>query len=248
MIINWPLIILLFCLSLPGVFIVMPRLISFLLPNNTDELKKRFSRFAVMQTLFMVLIMSFAGDVLSVRTGLNDPLLTALLQGKAGFSSLQPILLPTFLYSLFGLFVFCSLYYGVVESFLDEHSFKIMAKLRAALGQDGCVLYGGVVEEIIARWGLMNLVAFFAILFTKQASSFVIWFSIIFSGLMFGVGQIPAYIAAGCVSSRRFVYSVMLLSFWQSLVFGFLFWQYGLVSSILGHMLFHIGWARYDKV
>lgn len=248
MIINWPLIIVLFCLSLPGVCIAMPRLISFLLPNNTDELKKRFSRFAVMQTLFMVLVMSFAGSILSIRTGLHDPLLEGLLQGKVGYSSLQNILLPTFLYSIFGLFVFCGLYYGVVESILDEQSFKVMRRLRSALGLDGCVLYGGVVEEVIARWGLMNLVAFFAILFTKSSSGLVIWFSIIFSGLMFGVGQIPAYIAAGCVSSRRLIYSIIVLSLCQSLLFGFLFWQYGIVSAILGHMLFHIGWGLYDRV
>ncbi len=247
MIINWPLIILLFCLSLPGVFIALPRLMSFLLTNNTDELKKRFSRFAVMQTLFMVFVMSFAGDILSIRTGLNDPVLTAFLAGQGGFGALQNILLPTFLYALFGLIVFCGLYYGVVESLIDEKSFKIMARLKTAIGIDGCVLYGGVVEEIIARWGLMNLVAFFSILFAKQNNSYVIWFAIIFSGLMFGLGQAPAYIAAGCSSSRRFIYTILLLSFWQSLVFGFLFWQYGLLSSILGHMFFHIGWGLYER-
>lgn len=248
MIINWPLIIVLFCLSVPGVLIAMKRLIFFLLQKNSDELKKRCSRFAIVQTLFMVFVMSFAGAVLSGQTGLHAPLLEALLAGKAGLSSFQTILLPTFLYSLFGLIIFCGFYYGVVGSIIDEYSFQIMAKMRAALGLDGCVLYGGVVEEVIARWGLMNVVAFFAMMFSKQNNSVVIIVSIILSGLMFAVGQIPAYLAAGCISSRRFVYSVVLLSIWQSSLFGFLFWQYGLESAILAHMLLHLGWARYDKV
>ena len=105
MIINWPLIIVLFGLSIPGVLIVMRRLIYFLLPNNTDELKKRMTRFAILQTLFMVLVMSFAGAVLSLRTGLHDLLLESLLLGKAGLGAFQNILLPTFLYSLLCLFV-----------------------------------------------------------------------------------------------------------------------------------------------
>lgn len=247
MIINWPLIIVLFCLSIPGVYIAMTRLIYFLLSNNTEELKKRMSRFAILQTLLMVLVMSFAGAVLSVRTGLHAPLLEALLQGKAGLSSFQSIILPTFLYSLLGLFVFFGLYYGVVASILDEHSVQVMAKLRRILGTDGCVLYGGVVEEILARWGLMNLIVFFAMMFAIKHNDIVIWISIVLSGLLYGVGQIPAYLAAGCLSSRRLVYSIVLLYLWQSLVFGFIFWQYGLISSIFAHMLFHLGWACYDK-
>lgn len=248
MIINWPLIIILFCLSIPGVLIAMKRLIYFLLPNNTNELKKRISRFAIIQTLLMVFVMSFAGSVLSVRTGLKDPVLEAILQGIYGLNAFLPMILPTFLYSLLGLIIFCILYYGVVASILDDLSFERMGKIRSALGVDGCVLYGGVVEEVIARWGLMNVVAFFALIFAKQINSPVIITSIILSGLLFAVGQIPAYLAAGCVSSRRLVYSITILSLWQSLVFGFLFWQYGIVSAILGHMFFHLAWAQYDKI
>lgn len=248
MIINWPLIIVLFCLCIPGVFIAVSRLIYFLLPQNSDVLKKRFSRFAVIQTLLMVFVMSFAGAVLSARTGLNAPVLEVILVGNATLASIQSILLPTFLYSFGGLIIFCLLYYGVVGSILDEQSFQAMAKMRAAIGLDGCVLYGGVVEEVVVRWGLLNVVAFFALMFAKQINNTIIIFSIFLSGLLFAVGQIPAYIAAGCISSRRFLYSLVLLSLFQSLIFGFLFWQYGLISAILGHMLFHLGWGYYDKV
>ncbi len=247
MIINWPLVIVLFGLSFPGACIAMTRLIYFLLPNNTEELKKRMSRFAILQTLFMVFVMSLAGAVLSLRTGLHAPLLETLLQGKAGLGALSYILLPTFLYSLLSLIVFLGLYYGVVASILDEHSFRVMANLRRALGIDGCVLYGGVVEEVIARWGLMNLIAFFAMLFAKQHNEIIIWMAIVLSGLMFGVGQIPAYLAAGCLSTRRLVYSILILYLWPSLVFGYLFWQYGILSAILAHMLFHLGWSFYDN-
>ena len=73
----------------------------------------------------------------------------------------------------------------------------------------------------------MNLAVFFAIIFVKQPTPTIIWLSILVSGLIFAVGQLPAYIAAGCTSSRRFIYTFVILSLFQSTLFGYLFWQYG---------------------
>lgn len=246
MTINWPLLTTLFCLSIPGTLIAIKRLIYFLLPDNTEELKKRISRFAIAQTLVTVLLMCVAGTIISRSTGLRAPILEAFLEGKAGISAFIPILLPTILYALVGLVTFCILYYGLAKHVIDEKSLQIMTKLRITLGIDGCVLYGGVVEEIIARWGLLNLATFFALIFTKQPSTLIIWFSIFISGIIFAIGQLPAYIAAGCTSSQQFIYSFIALSLFQSVIFGYLFWQYGLMCSILAHMLFHLGWALYD--
>ncbi|STY28463.1 Uncharacterised protein [Legionella wadsworthii] len=248
MIIDWPLITVLFCLSIPGVFIAVKRLIYFLLANNSDELKNRLSRYAILQTLFMVFILSLAGAVLSPTTGLHDSLLDALLQGSAGISALTPILLPLVLYSFFGLMGFLILYYGIMARLITKTNMEIMANLRNALGVDGCVLYGGVVEEVIARWGLMNLATFFAFLFTRQHPVLIIWLSMLVSGLIFAISQLPAYLAAGCTSSRRFIYSLILLNLYTSFLFGYLFWQYGLLTAILAHMLFHLGWAAFDNV
>ncbi|MGM9453746.1 CPBP family intramembrane glutamate endopeptidase [Legionella bozemanae] len=248
MTINWPLIIVLFCLSIPGVVIAIKRLIYFLLPDNSEELQKRVSRFAILQTLFMVLVLCIAGAVLSNTTGLHATILEELLQGTVGINVLLPILLPTVLYAFFGLLVFLVLYYGVIARIIDKKNMEIMTNIRLALGLDGCVLYGGVVEEVIARWGLMNLATFFALLFTKQYPVLIIWISIVISGLVFAVSQLPAYLAAGCTSTRRFIYSLILLSLYQSLLFGYLFWQYGLIVAILAHMLFHLGWAVFDNV
>lgn len=244
--VNWPIIIFLFGLSVPGVYIAMPRLIRFLLPGNSDALKQKFSRIAVVQTLLMVFVMSFSGAVLSLRTGFHTPFFE--VAKVIELSDIRSIWLPTILFAVIGLIVFCGLYYGVVESILDEKSLLIMSKLRAAIGLDGCILYGGVVEEVIARWGLMNLVAFSIKVLVTNNNELVAWMAILISGLMFGIGQLPAYLAAGCVSSRRFIYCILLLCLWQSIVFGYLYWQYGLISAIIAHMIFHLGWWVYDRV
>jgi len=248
MVINWPLIVVLFCISIPGVFIAMTRVVHSLLPQNTEEIKTRASRLVIFQTLFMVLAMSFTGAILSSRTGLGDPLLIALLQGSDVLNIFLSNLFPIFVYAIICFIIFCFLYYGVVRSILDDQSLEVMTRLRAALKIDGCILYGGIAEEVIARWGFMNLVAFFALLFTKHMSLSVIAASIFISGLMFAIGQIPVYIAAGCTPTRRLIYSLTALSLCQSIVFGVVFWQYGLISAVIAHILFHIFWAGYDRV
>ncbi|MBA2653300.1 MAG: CPBP family intramembrane metalloprotease [Tatlockia sp.] len=244
--INWPLITVLFCLSLPGVLIAIPRLINLLLPNNSEELRRRYSRFAIAQTLVMTLLMSFAGAVLSLRTGLTAPVLDALLQGKAVLDLLQKMALPTLLYTLGGLLIFLAFYYGLAEALLDEKTLRVMKTIRVKLRPDGCILYS-VVEEVIARWGLMNVFAFFAILFSGQKNPLVLWNSIFLSGIFYGICQLPAYLAAGCHLGRRFIFALLWLNLWQALLFGWLFWHYGLVAAIVSHMLFHLGWALYDK-
>ncbi|KTD22171.1 Uncharacterised protein [Legionella lansingensis] len=244
---NWPLIIVICCLALPGVIIAVPRLIRLLLPDNSERVQKRVSGLAIGQTLLMVLILTIAGSVLSLRTGLNAPVLENLLQGKPVLTLIQNMVLPILLCTIGGLVVFFVLYYGLVASILDEATFAIMRKVRTVLALDGCMLYGGVVEEIIARWGLMNVVAFFSILFYGQKTPLSIWIAILLSGFLVALGQLPAYLAAGCHSGRRFVYSVLLLNIWQAIVFGWLFWQFGLFAAIVSHMLFHVGWFLYDK-
>lgn len=247
MTINWPLVIVLLGISIPGIFIAIKRLIYFLLPDNTEELKKRISSYAVLQTLVMVFMLSLAGAVLAPSTGLHAVALEALLNGTAGIKILAPIILPALIYAAVALIIFCILYYGLAKRVMDEKSMQIITNLRRALGVDGCVLYGGVTEEVIGRWGLMNLAVFFALILTKEITPTVMWLSIMISSLIFAIGQLPAYLAAGCASSRQFIYTYILLSLSQSIIFGYVFWKYGLLCAILTHMLFHLGWALFDS-
>lgn len=247
MVINWALAIVLFGLCLPGIFLAIPRLIKLLLARNSAEMQKRISGYAMIQTVIMAGLMSFAGTVLSQKTGLTAPIFAALLQGKPVLSLLQSLLLPVFLTTIIGLGVFLFLYYGIMASILDNHSLNALRKMRAAFRLDGCILYGGVVEEVIARWGLMNVIAYFGLLLVGKITPVILVISLLLSGLLLNLGHIPAYLAAGCAGSRRFIYMVLLLGLWQAIAFGWLFIHYGLLAAILAHNLFHLGWYWYDK-
>jgi hypothetical protein len=247
MIIFWPIVTLIFILALPGVFLAIPRLINLLLPANSSQIRKRINRLAVGQTLLMVFIMSLAGTVLSRVTGLGDPLLAMLFKGQSALPLILDMLLPVFLYAVGGTLVFFFLYYSVAARLLDKAVLQVMKNVRAALKLDGCALYGGIAEEVIARWGLTNVLMFFAVMLSGQRSPYIFWTCLLLSSIFFTLSQIPAYLAAGIKGTRRFVLSLIGLNIWVAIVFGYIFWVYGILATFVAHVLFHIIWWVYDK-
>lgn len=244
---NWSLVIFIFLLAMPGILIAIPRLINLVLPHNSDFFKNRLSRFAIGQNLLMVFLMSFAGSVLSPHTGFSAQPLAAFLQGHFEINTITEWILPVFILVMGGLIGFLILYYGAIARFLDKTSFSVMNKIRQALKPSGSLFYSGIVDEIISRWGLLNVLVFFALLLTYQLNEFVVWTAFFISAFLVTIGQFPVYLAAGCIPSRRFMYSLLVLNLWQTFLFGWIFWNYGLIGSLFGHVLFQAGWVAYER-
>jgi membrane protease YdiL (CAAX protease family) len=78
--------------------------------------------------------------------------------------------------------------------------------------------------------------------------NFTYSFSIIISGILFGLFHLPAYLNSGCKKTPLFIFTVITLNLWASLVFGWLYWQYGLEAAIMSHILFHLIWYPIEKV
>lgn len=107
------------------------------------------------------------------------------------------------------------------------------------------VLYGGVVEEILMRWGLMSLFVLAAwTVFARRAprpSGVAIWIGIVLAALLFAAGHLPVLIASGAEIGAPLLIRTL---FWNALL-GFLFgWLYAtrdLESAMLAHAGFHLG-------
>jgi hypothetical protein len=237
---------LLFVLSLPGVFVAMPRLIRFLLRHVDNVPTNKISTLAIFQSIFMVSILIVSGVILSPKTGLNAPLLEALLAGQMILGQFLHGLLPTFLIMLLGALLFFILYYGLFTHIIDKKSYEIMKQFRQSLGLDGLVLYGGIVEELLGRWGILNLTAFFFMIIIGDFKGVAVYFAIVLSSLFFALGQLPAYIAAGCSKKSLSLFAIVVLNCSLSSVFGYIFWQYGLLAAICAHVMFHTLWWFYD--
>ncbi len=108
------------------------------------------------------------------------------------------------------------------------------------------VLYGGIFEEILMRWGLMSLFAWAGWrMFARNADRpgrLLMWIAIVLAALLFGIGHLPAAAAMAPLDAPLVLRTVMLNAL-GGLLFGWLFWRRHLEAAMLGHASTHAGFA-----
>ncbi|MDR3476599.1 MAG: CPBP family intramembrane metalloprotease [Gammaproteobacteria bacterium] len=207
--------------------------------------RKLFIIISTVQTLILISLAAAFGVAASNQTNLHAPFLEALVSGKIAWDALQPQILPSLVVGIAGAVIFLMVYYGVCRPRLDKKTIQCMESLRMSSGIWGRVLYGGIVEEVLSRWGLMMFFVWVGTFFGGP-SPFILWAAIIISGLLFGLGHLPAYLSFGCKKTPAFMISMLGLNLWASIIFGWLFWHYGLCAAMIAHALFHLVWYPFD--
>lgn len=108
------------------------------------------------------------------------------------------------------------------------------------------VLYGGITEEILLRWGLMSFLAWAGWrLFARNSARpgpAIMWIAIVLAALLFGVGHLPAAAAVASLDAAL-VLRTVLLNALAGIVFGWLFWKRHLEAAMLAHASTHVGFA-----
>ncbi len=99
----------------------------------------------------------------------------------------------------------CS-YYGLFRPKLDPTTLRAVEGLRNGIGIWGRILYGGIAGK---------------------GSYVAMWLAILVSGILFGLGHEPSYLAAGCRRTPAFFSTMLVLNLWGSLIFGWRYWQHG---------------------
>ncbi|BAZ48735.1 hypothetical protein NIES4103_13440 [Nostoc sp. NIES-4103] len=104
------------------------------------------------------------------------------------------------------------------------------------------MLYGGITEEILMRWGLMSLLVWIAWKGLKQGvtlpSQGIYQGAIVLTALVFGLLHLPAT-AAIVPLTPVVIIRALLLNGIAGTAFGWLFWQYSLEAAMLAHISFH---------
>jgi hypothetical protein len=251
---NWLLFLCLFAVSIPGIAVTVPNAIKSMEGKireaATAEKKippmNIIIAIGILQTSILVLIADAAGTVITPLIGFSAPFFEALITGENVWGSLQPQLLPSIALGIGGGLILVASYYVIFRPRLDEQTVRTMESLRMNLGLSGRLLYGGIVEEILTRWGLQSVLVWLTGTITGGITPGTIIVSIIITGILFGLGHLPSYLGAGCRRTPLFVAFEIILNLWASLIFGWLFWHYGLVSAMIAHMLFHVVWYPFD--
>jgi membrane protease YdiL (CAAX protease family) len=193
---------------------------------------------SVGQTFVLVAGAAALGLWLGPRVGLGAPLLLQWLSGEpAAADRARAMVLPS---ALVGIAT------GAVVLLLDVFVFApyLPGDLTAGGTQSTtwwqgllASLYGGLVEEILLRLGLMTLLVWLGARLTRatRPTDAVYWAGTLLAALLFGLGHLPAT-AALVPLTPLVVARALALNGIAGAVFGWLYWRQGLSAAILAHV------------
>jgi hypothetical protein len=251
---DWKLFLVLVLVCVPGVLVVLPGMLSTVEVTARKGLPegKKLPRREVMLAnmggwaLASIALAAAGGTALAPRVGFGAPFLEALISGEPAWPALRPQLLPALGLSVAGTLILLAAYYGFFRRRLDAETIDAIEGSRNKLGIWGRVLYGGIVEEVLMRWGLMTVLVWLGSLVVGEPSVGVIWAATLLSGILFGLGHAPSSIAAGAKPTPMLFALMIFLNLWAGTIFAWLYWQYGLEAAMIGHALFHLVWWPVD--
>src|ERR1041385_1200068 len=198
---------------------------------------------SVVQGAVLVALAVFAGLLLAPRVGLSAPAAQALAEKRPFLPALRPQLLP----GIFGAVIAAPVILGswfLWRPFLSPSFVQSAEKFNRMLPPLARLLYGGITEEVLVRWGFMTFLVWAAWKLVQKGKGaprpgFVVA-AIICSALVFGAGHLPVAIMLNGGPSLSLITYVVLANALFGVIGGFLYWKKGLESAIVAHALTHV--------
>jgi hypothetical protein len=165
------------------------------------------------------------------------------------FSLLSPadFSIPTLAATGIGVLGHLLLYYLLFRPRIPQHTILLAERIRLNMGLPARVLQGGIVEEVQFRWGLMSLAASITIPLFPSQSAYPVPVAIVVSALLFALFHLVGARQIGLAKNSSEVVLIMADNVWGGIVFGWLFWQYGLATAMVSHALFHVAWFPIER-
>ena len=101
-------------------------------------------------------------------------------------------------------------------------------------------LYGGILEEILIRFGLMTLLAWIFYKIFKKKNIWIFGSAIIISSIIFGVGHLPVMKLLVWDLTTIIIFYTIFGNFIPGLIFGYLYYKNGLEIAMIAHIVAHI--------
>mgnify|MGYP001031231533 CR=1 FL=1 len=193
------------------------------------------------QPVIFVVIASMVGAALSTRLGLRSKLAgdTVVLPRNAWWQTLGlgvAVCLVVIVLDLLTRGLMPPVKPGS-EALLSGLSHTTVASVLGAL------LYGGITEEVLLRWGLMTLLIWLGWRLLQKGEGApkagLVWTMIVVTAVLFGLGHLPTtamtYDLTPFVVMRAIVFNGLF-----GVLAGWLYWKYCLEMAMLAHMAFHV--------
>jgi uncharacterized membrane protein YvlD (DUF360 family) len=225
--------------DLAGLMAILPVPAGTEIPSITPAIKI----LSLIQPTVLLSLAVFVGVALASRVGLSAPVAEAAASGEEFISALKSQIVPGIIGGLMGgvAIVLISLLW---KPFLSPEVAARITELGKFFPFPTRLLYGGITEELLLRWGLTTLLVWAAWrLFQKGQDKpkhgyFV--GAILISSVVFGIGHLPiAYMLFPDASLALTLFVIVANSIF-GLIAGYLYWKKGLESAVIAHMLAHV--------
>jgi hypothetical protein len=237
----------LFALGLPGILSLIPTIISQLaaLPPELATMPAPvMGALSLINPLILLALGVVIGTLLAHRVGLRSLVAEKVRAGTAIWPELRSHVPWAFVAGLIfsvvvrGLDALMNPFAGTELAGQTTTGTNIFAQLLLGL------LYGGIVEELLLRWGVMTLLVWLGWRVTQRGQGAprpaLVWAAIIPAAVLFGLGHLPAL--AGMVTlTPLIVFRTVLLNAFGGLLFGWLFWRRNLETAMVAHAAGHVG-------
>lgn len=235
---KWKITLSLVLLALPGVVATSWLALPLLVDASTIPVPLETLQFATaLQSAVLVLVAAAIGALLAPKVGVSAPAISAIGGPGRVLDALRSQLVPGVVGGCMGAAVIVAFYAFSPDSLAAvQHDAPLPLAVR--------VLYGGITEEVLIRWGLMTATAWAGWkIFQKDSqkpSWAVMWAAIVVSALIFGASHVPAIAQSLPVLPAAVVAYVTIGNAVFGVAAGYLFWRYGLEAAIAAHVLAHV--------
>lgn len=189
------------------------------------------------QSAVLLALAVWAGVALAAKVGLRAPVFEAI----ATRSSVRDAMRPQWLPGIYGGIAIGAL---LVLAWATQPPALATANASMSVPLVVRVLYGGVTEELLLRWGVMSLLLWAVWRGLQRGQGLpraaLAWIAIASSALLFAIGHLPAaYTILGGLDAIT-VSWVIGFNTLAGTLFGWLYWRFGLEAAMLAHALAHI--------
>jgi hypothetical protein len=189
---------------------------------------------SLVQPAILTALALAVGAALAPRVGLGAPLIDSALAGRPLGAMLRRQL-PAAVISAAVVAAIRLAYQRFVAPALTEGTAAGARAAAFALPLATRLLYGGIVEEVMTRWGLVSLFVWLLARRRDPVPAAAYWLAIALAVALFAAGHLPALFLAAGDPPAPFVAAVLAGNFMPGLVFGWLYWRRGLEAAIVAH-------------
>ncbi|AFZ33092.1 Abortive infection protein [Gloeocapsa sp. PCC 7428] len=198
---------------------------------------------SLIQPTILLAIAVSIGVALAHKVRLSAPLAEAVAYGTSLRRAIQPQVIPGIIGGLLGSIVLITIEFFAkpflpLDFVLKGEAFSNNTSFLTR------ILYGGITEELLLRWGMMTLFVWIGWrIFAKgqgEPSTFYFVAAIALSAFLFGLGHLPLVFALGTQVTTLVIAYIIVGNSVFGLIAGYLYWHQGLEAAMIAHMLFHI--------